>query len=195
MKFKLLVVVLLFTSLFNSCNTTVKRLSDEGYMYAMIYDYDSLPVTGVAVYLNGIKVTDSDIQGRFVLEDMKPGNYRIRLVKRGYETFEDTFQYVAMQILYFRLINADQLLSLAELEMDVNEYETAEDFLNRALVLEPTRSDILFLAAIANNMQSKTNEAIDLLERIVRSGGADPSVLRLLDMLKQEEVEQDLQDE
>ncbi|MDR2965497.1 MAG: tetratricopeptide repeat protein [Treponema sp.] len=190
MKIKQFFGVFLVLSLLISCHSSVKKLSDEGYMYAMIYDYDSLPVTSVTVYLNGIRITDSDIQGRFVLEDMKKGRYSIKLVKRGYETFEDVFEYLSMEVLYFKIINANQLLALAELAMDNNEFANAENFLNRALALEPNRPDILFLAGVANNMQGKTAEAIILLERIIRLGNADPSAIKLLEMIKQQNTQE-----
>jgi tetratricopeptide (TPR) repeat protein len=179
----LLFVIVLFTS----CQTPIKRMSGEGFMYAMIYDYDNSPVPGVTVYLNGIKVVDSDIQGRFVLEKLRKGTHKIRLVKRGYETLEDVFYYTPMQVLYFKMINASQLLAHAEIALDNAEFVNAENILNRALTLEPNRSDILFLKSIVYHLQDRNDEAKIILENIIKSGSTDPSISQLLEIIRQTE--------
>jgi tetratricopeptide (TPR) repeat protein len=170
-----------------SCQTgkPVKRLSDEGFMFAMIYDYENSPVPGVTVYLDGRKIVDSDIQGRFVLENMKKGQYAIKLTKRGYEMLEEVFQYEPLQVLYFKMINAQQLLVLAETEMDNAEFAKAENYLNRALQLEPNRPDILFLKSISYYLRARYAEAADILENLIRSGNTDPSISRMLERIRE----------
>jgi len=170
-----------------SCQTgkPIKRLSNEGMMYAMIYDYENVPVSGVAVYINEKKIVDSDIQGRFILDAMKKGEYRVKLTKKGYETLEESFQYDPMQVLYFKIINAQQLLVLAEAALDNAEYAVVENYLNRALLLEPNRPDILFLKSIACHLQSKNAEAAAILEKMIVSGNNDPSISQLLEKIRQ----------
>jgi tetratricopeptide (TPR) repeat protein len=166
----------------------IKRLSNEGFMYAMIYDYENTPVTGVMVQLNRRKIADSDIQGRFILERMKKGEYKIKLTKKGYETFEEVFRYDPLQVLYFKMINASQLLVLAETALDNTEFANAENYVNRALLLEPNRSDILFLKSIICFLQSRNTEAAGILENLIKSGNTDPSVSQLLEKIRQTEV-------
>lgn len=192
-RIKWLALVLLALLLLSSCqsNRAIKRLSKEGFMYAMIYDYENTPAPGVAVFLNGKKVADSDIHGRFVLENAKKGEYRITLSKKGYETLEESFSYDPMQVLYFKMINANQLLALAETALDSAEYAAAESFLNRALALEPSRPDMLFLKSIALYLQNRYAEARIVLEGLARAGSADPSVARLLERINNTEAREE----
>jgi len=177
----------LLISLLASCRTgrPIKRLSNEGFMYAMIYDHDNSPVPGVAVHIEGKKIVDSDIQGRFILEQVKRGEYSVMLSKRGYETLEEVFTYDPMQVLYFKMISSSQLLALAEAAMDGAEYGRAEGYLDRALLVEPGRPDMLFLKSIACYLQARHGEATAILEDLIKSGSADPSVSRLLEMIRQ----------
>ena len=176
-----------------SCQTgkPIKRLSDESFMYAMIYDYENSPVSGVTVSLNGKKIVDSDIQGRFILEKMEKGDYTITLAKKGYEVVNEVFRYDPMQVLYFKMIDTQQLLTLAETALDNSEYANAETCLNRALLLEPNRPDILFLKSITYFLQTKYTEAEDILEDLIKSGSADPAVSQLLEKIKQRQTQEE----
>jgi len=160
-------------------------------MYAMIYDNENTPVSGVAVYLNGKFIVESDIQGRFVLEKVKKRVHSVILIKRGYETLEETFKYDPMQVLYFKMINASQLLVLAETALDNNEFADAESHLNRALLLEPNRPDILFLKSITCFLQKRNKEAVEILEDLIKSGSTDPSVSQLLKKITQIQEEEE----
>jgi len=160
-------------------------------MYAMIYDNENTPVTGVTVYLNGKFIVESDIQGRFILERLKNGVYSVKLVKKGYEIIEETFKYDPMQVLYFKMINASQLLVMAETALDNNEFADAENLLNRALLLEPNRPDILFLKSITCFLQKRNKEAVEILESLIKSGSTDPSVSQLLEKITQVQNEEE----
>lgn len=185
---KLLYILLLGIALLISCqsNKSINRISDEGIMYAMIYDFDNTPVSGVAVYIDEKKVADSDIQGRFILDNMKKGEYSVRLSKRGYETFEENFNFDPLQVLYFKMINTAQLTALAEEMLDNREFAAAENYINRALQLEPMRPDILFLKSIACYLQGKNEEAVEILESLAKSNSNNPSILQLLEKIRQE---------
>jgi hypothetical protein len=174
------------------CKTVkpIKRLSNEGFMYAMIYDYDNSPVTGVTVWLNGKKIVDSDIQGRFILEKMKKGEYSVKLTKKGYETFEEVFHYDPLQVLYFKIINVSQLLVQAEMVLDNAEFANTEKYLDRALLLEPNRPDILFLKSVNYYLWGKKAPAADILENLIKSGDTDPSISRLLEKIREEKEDE-----
>jgi tetratricopeptide (TPR) repeat protein len=190
---KLLFCLLLGITLLISCQTgkPIKRLSNEGMIYAMIYDYDNTSVSGAAVYINGKKTADSDIQGRFILDKMKNGRYRIKLIKRGYETLEEFFQYDPMQVLYFKMINASQLAVLAEKSLDNAEFAAAENYINRALLIEPNRPDILFLKSIACYLQARNEEAVEILENLIKAGSNEPSISQLLEKIRQTKLSEE----
>jgi tetratricopeptide (TPR) repeat protein len=182
--------VLLLFVLFISCQTgqPVKRLSDESIMYGMIYDYESSPVSSVAVFINGRKIADSDIQGRFILNDVKKGTYTIKLTKKGYEEREEQFTYEPLNVLYFKMLNAGQLASLAENSMDEYNYAAAESLIDRALKIEPERPDIVFLKSINYYLQKKYDESRALLENLIKSGATDESVTKLWEIVKEEPI-------
>jgi len=181
-------IFLLTAVVFLSCQNvnSIKRISSDGLMYAMIYDYDNTPVNAVAVYIDGRKVVDSDIQGRFILEKMDKGEYTIKLTKRGYETFEENFYFDPLQVLYFKMISTRQLVTLAETALDSKDFFAAENYIIRAQALEPARHDILYLKAISCYLQDRREEANLILENLLRSGNNQPAVIRLYELTNME---------
>jgi hypothetical protein len=143
-------------------------------MYGMVYDFDHTPLKGVLVYIDGRKTVETDIHGRFVIEFKKPGDYTVKLSKTGYEDIEQNFAYDPMNILYFNMINAAQLLALAEEALDQGVYAGTETLLDRALLLEPHRPDIQYLRGIVLFLQRRDTEARAALERLARTGFQGP---------------------
>ena len=180
------IMALLFIALLISCQSgkPVRRLSDDGFMFAMIYDQSGSPVSGATVYLNGRRTVVSDIQGRFVLESMKRGSYKILLVKSGYEILEEEFQYLPMQVLYLKMTNTAALIELAENALDRRDLGEAEHYIERALAVEPMRPDIEFLSAIVYYLQGRLDRAAEVLGGMIARGSADRSVFRLLENIR-----------
>jgi tetratricopeptide (TPR) repeat protein len=155
-----------------ACKTSapIRAMDDSGMMYAMVYDWENIPVSGASVYIDGKKQIETDIQGRFVLEFRKGGEYHVRLVKNGYEQVEETFTYDPMKVLYFKMVNAAQLLSYAEEALDEQAYPEAEALLNRALTLEQARPDLLYLRSVVLYYQGRNDEAKLILESLRARG-------------------------
>jgi len=165
-----LLIVIIAVS-FSSCNSIKGRVAtDEGIMYAMIYDYDNIPVSGVVVKANEKEIVKSDVHGRFILDFKKTGEYKIELSKKGYETLTQNFEYNPMNVLYFKLITAEQLVALAEEEMDKFCYEEAEKYIQRAYLLEPLRADIIYLKSINLVLQKKYIEAKKVFKELKEKG-------------------------
>jgi tetratricopeptide (TPR) repeat protein len=183
---KKIFVILFGVILFLSCQSgkPIKRLTNEGLMYAMIYDHDNTPVNAVTVYINGRKTVTSDIQGRFIMDRMRKGEYTIKLTKKGYETLEDAFSFDPLQVLYFKMISTAQLVVLAETALENAEYNIAENYINRALLLEPNQSHILFLKSIILYLQSRYIEAIVILENLIKSGNNDTAISQLMEKIR-----------
>jgi hypothetical protein len=166
-------IVLLFPLLFiAACGTPPPKraMHDSGMMYGMVYDYENIPVSAAAVYIDGEKYIETDIQGRFVMEFAESGEHIIKLVKNGYEEVEEVFQYDPFRVLYFKMVNVNQLVSMAEGALERYAYRDAEPFLDRALLLEPLRPDILYLKSIVLYFQGKKSEARVLLEFLQELG-------------------------
>ena len=174
MHIRVLVFYLLFI-LFSisalSCNNTKGRIvTGGGIMYAMIYDHDNIPVSGVIVKVNGKEIVKSDVHGRFILDFKKIGEYEIELSKKGYETLIQKFEYTPLDVLYFKLITAEQLVALAEEELDKFCYEEAEKYLQRASILGPLRGEIIFLRSVNFVLQDKYIEAKRIFRELKEKG-------------------------
>jgi len=168
MAFFLIVPVLLLLGCKSAANPK-RAINDAGMMYAMLYDYENSPISGASIYINGKKLIESDAQGRFILEFKTGGEYTIRAEKSGYETVENIFTYDPMNVLYFKMINAQQLLTQAEEALEQYAHANAEELINRALKLDSGKPEILFLQSIVFYQQGRNAEArailIDLQSR------------------------------
>ena len=173
--------------MFFSCQTgkPINRASEKAIMYGMIYDFDNTPVSGVSVFINNKKIADSDIQGRFIIDNMESGEYKIKLTRRGYEILEEIFIFDPLQVLYFKIISAGQLINMAESALELKDYQNAENYINRIIAIEPNRSDTLFLQSITFYLQGKNREAISVLENLIRKGIVEPGIIQLHEILQQ----------
>ena len=182
--------IILSAALLLSCNSTKGKVAtNSGVMYAMIYDYDNVALSGVLIKVNGKEIVRSDVQGRFILDFKRIGEYRIELFKKGYETLIQKFEYNPMNVLYFKMITAQQLLSLAEGELDKFSYEEAEKYLERAYMLEPKRADIIYLRCISLVLQEKYFEARSVFSELMEAGYKS----KYIDLL-QEKIEKGIMD-
>ena len=171
-----------------SCNSVKGRVAtDSGIMYAMIYDYDNIAVSEVLVKVNGKEIVRSDVHGRFILDSRKKGEHEIELSKRGYETVIQKFEYDPMNVLYFKMITAEQLLALAEIALERFRYAEAEKYLERAHILEPLRADIIYLKSISFVLQKKYIEAKRAINKLRERGYNN----KYMDMLE-EKIEKGL---
>jgi hypothetical protein len=183
--------VLLLTTLFigclsASCKTAKVGRADmeSGIMYAMVYDYGNTPVNGAEVFIDDHKYTESDINGRFFLGINRPGKYTIQVRKTGYEEVKQEFKFDPMNVLYIRLINATQLLELAEGAVDQGNYPYADSLIARALLIEKDRPDALFLRAVNLFLWKKYNEAEAAIRFLLTTGYEDESVRAMLEILR-----------
>ena len=189
MKVKQLVLLIFLSILLSGCRSTAapaRAINNAGMMYAMLYDYDSTPVNGASVYIDGKKRIESDMQGRFILEFKKSGEYSIRIEKPGYETIEDTFTYDPMNVLYFKMANASQLLVQAEEALDQYLYSEAEELVNRSLQLEPTKPEILFFQSIVFYQQGRHREAQVILFDLQSQGVHGEYITEFLNRITEE---------
>jgi len=172
-KVKNIVALLILAVTIMSCKSVSapkRAINDSGMMYAMVYDYDNMPVSGASVFINGKLYIETDLQGRFILEFPKKGEYAIIVAKPGYETLEDSFAYDPMNVLYLKMVNSTQLLSQAEEALDQYTYNDAETLIGRALALEPSRPDLLYFQSIVYFYQGRKAQAKDILENLLERG-------------------------
>jgi tetratricopeptide (TPR) repeat protein len=69
--------------------------------------------------------------------------------------------------------------------LDEFHYNDAEKYLDRAILLEPTRPDILYLKSITLYLQRRNNEAKEALKELLSAGIRDSYVTDLLEKLEE----------
>jgi Flp pilus assembly protein TadD len=70
---------------------------------------------------------------------------------------------------------------MAETAIDQMNYAEAENLIQRALLMEPTRQDVIFLKSVNLYLQQKYDKAAELLQEQIQNGSKDPSVIKLLE--------------
>ena len=185
-----LLFLIVVSLVFFACKTVQVKETHEagGLMYGMIYDYDNITVKDVEIFVDGKNVGSSDIQGRFVLKSEKSCAHDIELRKSGYETIRQGFRFDSMDVLYFRMINAAQLLFLAEEALDEGLHDAALRCLARALALDPQRPDVLFLNAVVCYGARDYSRASRAILETKRIGYQDAAIEKLAERMRQEGV-------
>ncbi|MCL2128900.1 MAG: tetratricopeptide repeat protein [Treponema sp.] len=176
---RVLLILTVLLLLLSSCKTTQSKraMNNPGIIYAMVYDGNYKPISGVSVLINDKKITESDIQGRVVFDMNKTADYTITLEKKGYESITETIKYDPLNALYFKMIDTVELTNLADNAIEQKNYIAAHEYLDRALALDPSLPDALFLKSIVFYLQNKNNEAMLILENLMSLGLKDEYII------------------
>ncbi len=171
---KLIILLLILTSLLLSCSTTVKGKNykdDKAMMYGMVYDGNDVCVEDVKVYVDEKLLAVSDMRGRFILKfysakitDEK--RYKIRLEKKGYESVESEIFYDPMSLLYLRMHSAQELVVKIEEDIEQKNYMQAEKIADKVCKIKGYELDGIFLKAIIKFKQNDKQGAKALLESV-----------------------------
>ena len=150
-KFSLISIILLLLLSSVSCSSVkgVKRATGDALMYGMVYNNENMPVTNAQVMVDGRVVTVTDAQGRFFLSSKQRKEFTLSLVKAGYETVTGNFRFEPMEVIHMVMINANQLITLAEFAMDEGRFRDVIRFCDRAFALDPERIDAIYLKTLS----------------------------------------------
>ena len=170
-----------------SCKTaefSLKTLDVNG----MVYDFSNRPVAHCQIIIGGNYKTSTDINGRFSFSGIPVGAYVISGEKRGFESYYDTISVRERgQIVYFRIPSQNQLLLLADEALTVNDFEMAEEMLERAYWIDSNNIEMLFYYAVLKFKQHRHEDAIAFLEMAKYLGSRDFYVDKFLTILKEEQ--------
>lgn len=155
----------LCAALFCSCKTVDKarRFEKDVCMFVMIYNYANNGVNDVTLYKDGKAIGISDIRGRYIIDKDKKSDFRLRFEKQGYEDVSVDVHFDPFSVLYVKMGTAAQFLRLAEEHADSYMYESALDYVERALGIEHERNDILYLKAVILYKMQRLEEAQAIL--------------------------------
>ena len=174
--------------LFSSCRTVNFGSFSGNYIdiNGMVYDFSSRPIPHCDISLNGRYITSSDINGRFTLPRLRPGEYELKAEKRGFESYLSNIDIQERgQIIYFRMPSQIQLLNLADDALTANETDIAMSYIARAHGIDSNNIETLFYYAVIKFLQNKNEEAIDFLEKAKLLGSNDYYVDKFLTQLKE----------
>jgi hypothetical protein len=147
-------------------------------LHGMIYDYHSQPCSQVRILIDNRDGPLSDINGRFVLKNLSKGTHSIALIKDGYEEVSFSFDFInRTQVLYVKLFSLNQLLELAEKELDNKKLGKAEELLSRAEKIDAENVVLLYMKAILALKREQVEQALTLLNSILEQGIIEPMVL------------------
>jgi hypothetical protein len=147
-------------------------------LHGMIYDYHSQPCSQVRILIDNRDGPLSDINGRFVLKNLSKGTHSITLIKDGYEEVNFSFDFInRTQVLYVKLFSLNQLLELAEKELDNKKLGKTEELLSRAEKIDAENVVLLYMKAILALKREQVEQALTLLNSILEQGIIEPMVL------------------
>ncbi len=148
----------------------------EPPLNGMIYDFEGLPVQGATIEVDG-KTTASDVNGRFALAGLPMGQHRLVSKRDGYETIETEIDYSDVtQVVYIKMISADQLLARAEKALDRKDWRDAEEMLRRNEAVRGANPAAGYLRAVFDFRRGDCRAAADRLEGLLAGGSKDPFV-------------------
>ncbi len=182
--------LLLYTALIGllvlggGCSSLADRAVTEfttADLHGMIYDYHSQPCSNVQIRIDKRKGPSSDINGRFVLKNLSKGMHSVVFSKEGFEDVSFSFNFSnRTQVLYLKLFSLDQLLELAQKELENKKLGKAEGYLKRAAKIDATNAVLLYLKAVIALKRDQIDLAVQELNTILKQGVIEPVVFLTL---------------
>jgi hypothetical protein len=160
---------------FAGCATT-KQI--QPVLNGMIYDSDNEPVVDVLVQVTDKIRTNSDIYGHFHIENLRADtDYTITCTKQGYETASVNFVYNSIsEVAYIRMYSSEQLLGLAENEIQQKKYDAAVPYLVRADTAGGSKVCTGYLRAVIAYSKKSYDDALAELQKLMDAGYTQPYI-------------------
>jgi|GEM_PF-1554846 len=182
-------IALFMVLLASSCASKNVLFSDEVHdfvasdLLGMIYDAQNRPCHGALIVIDGKKrrYVRSDINGRFIIQDLRAGSHQIEVSKKGFEpnTFDVDF-ISRKQVLHIRLISIETLLNTAEAALDSLEWNEAEAALIRASKIDDEDSRYLSLMGAFTYRTGDYEAALLYWKALLHKGHRDPYLYLLI---------------
>jgi tetratricopeptide (TPR) repeat protein len=153
------------------CQTAKRPIATEGDIQGVVFDLDKAPVNDAHIELQGPNSTVTaitDSQGRFTLSGLTVGDYSLSFSKTMYErrTWPVSF-YDFTNVFYLQTASYWQLLDAALASLGEKEYNSADDYLQRAKNILEKSSTSLFLLGVLAERRGDIASAISDLETAV----------------------------
>ncbi len=177
-----LIFTMLIALLVISCSTLENPLQfDEAPLYGMIYDYQNRPVKSVQIMEGIIILGESDINGRFYLNQMRKGEHDLRFIREGYEEINISVDFQSRtEILYVKIRSAFDCLAEANILINQEAYSEAGELIDLGLSIEENNKPLLFLQAILYYKAQSFRKSFLNIEGLIFSGNRNREMYALL---------------
>ena len=160
------------------------------YINGMIYDFSNRPIPFYNVSLGKKYNSSTDINGRFIIPKVPVGKHVIKGSKGGYEILIDEININDIsQIIYIRIPSQKQLLEMADEALTGNNFESAENILERAFQIDQNNIETLLYLAVVKYRQNDYDRAVYFLEYAKKLGSKDIYIEKFLNKLKDRQNE------
>lgn len=179
-------LLITFILLLGSCASS--KINDNVFGMKPIHEFSSAPLIGVTYDSNNrpcinaeisfliedeeavktaYMTVKSDINGRFMIPDLRRGEHEILVKKEGFEDGRILLDFSdATLVLYIKLYSLKSLLDSAEKNLDKHDFTEAEAYLARALKVDSHSIEALYLQAVLLTLQNRTADAQEVINLI-----------------------------
>lgn len=149
-----------------SCASFRRPDGNKGILQGMLYDYDNRPVCGYTISIDKKTKTFTDINGRFVFNDVPFGNHMITGEGNNHIPYQDSFDFNdKTQVLYIRVSSNDWLYSWIDSQIEKCAFSEVEKSLTLFSPDQKQTRKYFLYSAIYNFRTSKESESPDYLEK------------------------------
>lgn len=185
---KLITFSLIIFLLLSSCKSYKHvDVSDftEAPLFGMVYGPDNRPLADVAITLNDIHVSTTDIEGRFIIPSVPKGQHIMISSKEGFETIISTLIFNnRTQVVHILMLSKYNLFELMISNLREGRLDKARETADRIIKIEPEDPEFLYLFAILEYLSGEKEEALKKLEQLKRKGIDSEYINHFLDKIK-----------
>lgn len=142
------------------CVVPLSFLYAGGEIRGTIFNPEGKPLAGAHVLIAGTRIgTASDANGHFIFQQLKPGNYKLRVSFLGYYTQEKEVRITGESSLELNFDLQMKIISTAEVEITGNKTE-------REVLDVPQRMNIIQKQTIENNPGQNITNVLDYISGV-----------------------------
>lgn len=177
--------LLFLSNLLFSCATLKNDIFESFVLNGMVYNQSGIPVQNMIISIDNDIITKTDIRGRFSVELTQAGEHSISTEHQDFEKYSSIFVLnEKSDILYISVISYTELLDKSEEKMDNMEWDSAENYIKRALAIYPSRIEANYLMAVYQALPTRKDRnpesSIEILENMLESGHQLPYIFLFL---------------
>ncbi len=160
-----------------------RATSLEGVVYTSV----GAPLRDARITIGAHTMAVSDVNGRFTIARVEPGEHRVRAHHEAYETVELTMTFSRpTDVLYLRMLSAEDLVRASQQALDRGRTSEAEQAIGRALAVSPESVRARYLAAIIYTNAGRFEDARRMLKDLGLYS-ASPAVALLSERIARED--------